>query len=172
VEHDRRVIEALAQIHPDRWHGVVYRHMFARLPPDRENTLGARWNPPEVPAIYTSLSRQGALAEAEYQMEMEPLRPRARRSIYRIELQLASVIDLSAEMSLRELGLDLADLASLSHVACQRIGGAVEYLEHDGMIVPSARSASMNLVIFPNRQTPSYRFKVLDFETLYDPDAA
>jgi RES domain-containing protein len=146
--------------------------MFANLPPERENTSGARWNPPEVPAIYASLSREGALAEAEYQIAMEPRRPRARRTVYCIEVGLASVLDLSGPEALARLGVDRDALAGLDHAACQEIGGAVERLEHDGMIVPSARSSSLNLIIFPNRQTASYRFEVLDSEVIDDPDAA
>jgi RES domain-containing protein len=54
--------------------------MFGDYPPDAENTRGARWNPPGVAAIYTSLARDGALAEAEYQIAVQPIRPRARRT--------------------------------------------------------------------------------------------
>ena len=144
--------------------------MFAGLPPQRENRLGARWNPLDVPAIYASLSRQGALAEAEYQIAMEPRRPRARRTLYRIEVSLASVVDLSAPETLPALGVEPADLAGLDYAMCQKIGGSVERLENDGMIVPSARSLSLNLIIFPNRQTDSYRFDVLEAEVIDEPD--
>jgi RES domain-containing protein len=46
--------------------------MFGDYPPDAENILGARWNPPGVAAIYTSLTREGALAEAEHQIAIQP----------------------------------------------------------------------------------------------------
>jgi RES domain-containing protein len=69
--------------------------MFADYPPDRENTLGARWNPPGVPAIYTSLSRDGVVAEAEYQLSMEPLRPKVRRTVYELSVRLSSVLDIN-----------------------------------------------------------------------------
>jgi RES domain-containing protein len=144
--------------------------MFADYLPERENTLGARWNPPEVPAIYTSLARETVIAEAEYQISMEPRRPLVRRTIYRIEVSLQSVLDLSAAETLADLGLDQAELAAIDHTACQRIGGAVEWLEHDGLLVPSARAADgVNLAIYPNRQGPEYKFRVLDSEVIYDP---
>jgi len=54
----------------------------------------------------------------------------------------------------------------LEHAACQMIGGAVEWLGHDGLLVPSARSEGTNLVIFPNKQTPDYRFEILESENI------
>ena len=144
--------------------------MFADYLPERENTLGARWNPPEVPAIYTSLARETVIAEAEYQINMEPRRPLVRRTIYRIQVSLQSVLDLSDAETLAGLGLNQAELAAIDHTACQRIGGAVEWLEHDGLLVPSARAADgINLAIYPNRQGPNYEFRVLDSEVIYDP---
>jgi RES domain-containing protein len=148
----------------------VFRHMFASYPPDRENTVGARWNPPGVPAIYTSLSREGVLAEADYQISMEPLRPRARRTVYQVRLVLHSVLDLSTVEALRRVGLNLSDVGALDYSKCAAVGGAAEHLGHDGLLVPSARFDAINLVIFPNRQTPDYLFEVDDQEVVFEPD--
>jgi RES domain-containing protein len=144
--------------------------MFASYPPDRENTLGARWNPPEVPAIYTSLARETVIAEAEYQLDMEPLRPPVRRTVYEIGLTLSAVLDLSSRSALGRLGISEHDLGANDHSACQVIGGAVEYLTHDGLLVPSARSpGGVNLVIYPNRQTSEYQFQILGQEIIFEP---
>jgi len=51
--------------------------MFGDYPPDAENTRGAHWNLPGVAAIYTSLARKGALAEAEHHIAVQPV-PRWR----------------------------------------------------------------------------------------------
>ena len=170
VNHDRDLLDALAWISPSSWHGTVYRHMFAKYPPERENIGGARWNPPEVPAIYTSLSRGTVLAEAEYQISMEPLRPRVRRTIYQIEVTLSSVLDLSSPVLLKSLGLPLTDIAAIDHASCQRIGGAVEHLGHDGLLVLSGRAiGGVNLVIYPNRQTAEYSFRIIASDVIYEP---
>jgi RES domain. len=50
----------------------------------------ARWNPAGVAAIYASLTREGALAEAEHQIAIQPIRPRARRSLYPLSPRLAA----------------------------------------------------------------------------------
>jgi len=167
LEYDRKLLHALAQIQPSPWRGEVYRHMFASYPPDRENRLGARWNPPDVPAIYASLSRDTVLAEVEYQLSMEPTRPSVRRTLYQLNVALSSVLDLSTPQALASIGLTIEDLAVIEHAKCQIVGGAVEYMAHDGLLVPSARHpGGRNLVIYPNRQGKDYRFDVIEREVL------
>jgi RES domain-containing protein len=140
--------------------------MFGDYPPDRENQRGARWNPPETPAIYTSLTRDVALAEAEFQMSLQPIRSAARRTIYTIHVVLASVIDLSDPRSLVALGLSDSDLRALDHRSCQQVGGAIEWMGNDGLLVPSARANGINLVIFPNQQKGDYEFRIAEVEVL------
>ena len=156
-----RVLEALeAKI----WDGIAWRHMFGENHPSRANQAGARWNPPGVPAIYCSLDRATALAEGDYAVSVQPLRPTAKRTIYKLHLRLEKVLDLSSGAALLDLGIDGHELSNANHVACQTIGGAVEWLEHDGMLVPSARGAGPNLVVFPRHQTPEADFEVIDSE--------
>jgi RES domain-containing protein len=166
VVFDRETVAALERITPSTWEGVVYRHMFADFPPERENLRGARWNPPETPAIYASLGREVAIAEANYYIALQPVRPRARRVVYTIEVRLNSVLDLSDPATLAKIGLPKDSLAAIDHSKCQQIGGAVEWLEHDGLLVASARTTGVNLVIFPNRKKPDFRFEVIDSEEL------
>jgi RES domain-containing protein len=171
VNYDRDVLQALARFPAIKWEGIVYRHMFANYPPDRENTLGARWNPPEVPAIYTSLSRDTVLAESEYQISLEPLRPRAKRILYQISVVLSAVLNFSSRDALNRVGLSTDDVSSMDHSSCQAIGGAVEYLGHDGLLIPSARDINgTNLVIYPNRITREYEFEIVGREIIFDPD--
>jgi RES domain-containing protein len=145
--------------------------MFASYPPDRENRLGARWNPPDVPAIYTSLSQDTVLAEVEYQLSMEPNRPPVRRTLYQLDVALSSVLDLSTPQALASVGLKIDELAAIDHTKCQIVGGAVEYMAHDGLLVPSARHPEgKNLVIYPNRQAGDYRFDVIESVVLFNPD--
>jgi RES domain-containing protein len=140
--------------------------MFAGFPPERENRNGARWNPPETPAIYTSLQRATALAEANYYVEIQPRRPRAQRLMYRIKVSLSSVLDLSDWEFLLKLGVERATFATADYSEPQKVGGAVDWLEHDGLLVPSARAEGTNLVIFPNQRKPDHRFEVLDSEEI------
>jgi hypothetical protein len=103
VVYPPELLDRLQAIGPFPWAGQAFRHMFGDYPPDAENTRGARWNPPGIATIYTSLTREGALAEAEHQIAVQPIRPRARRTIYTLELTspvyLTSLIQLSCRAS-------------------------------------------------------------------------
>jgi len=123
--------------------------MFARLPPDRENIEGARWNPKGLAAIYTSLERETTLAEAEFRMSLEPLRPSKGRVLYFLRVAVSKAIDLRAPHLLEQLGISVDQLGDpLAVERCREIGGAVAFLGYTGMLVPSARhSGGSNLVI-------------------------
>jgi hypothetical protein len=53
--------------------------------------------------------------------------------------------------------------------ACRQIGGSAHWLEHDGLLLPSARSNNTNLVIFPATRSPDARFEILNTEPLEQP---
>ena len=131
------------------WEGTVYRHMFGSHKAARSNTGGARWNPPGLEAIFTSCERETALAEAEYYISMQPLRPKAKRTLYTIRVSLRNVIDLTGPPLLSQLGITDDIISSVDHSPCRLIGAAASWLGHDGLLVPSARRrGGTNLVIY------------------------
>jgi RES domain-containing protein len=134
--------------------------MFAGRPPDAENTRGARWNPPGVAAIYLSKTRDGALAEAEYHLSLQTPRPHVRRTLYEIELTLDTTLDLTDRDVLADLNVGPDDLDDPSMAACREVGGAASWLGQDGLLVPSARSAAINIVVFPLNRGPNALFEV------------
>jgi RES domain-containing protein len=143
------MLDILQSATASAWEGTVYRHMFGPHPPARSNTEGARWNAPGLPAIYASCERETALAEADYYIRLQPLRPKAKRTMFTIHVSLKNVIDLAAAGLLPRLGITDEVLASIDHVPCRTVGAAVNWLGHDGLLVPSARRlGGTNLVIF------------------------
>ena len=115
-------------------------------------------------AIYTNLAREGALAEAEHQIAVQPIPPRARRTIYTLELSLTSVLDLTDTELLQDLGIGTAELTADNMVACRQLGGAAHWLGRDGLLLPSARSPSTNLVSFPANRPDNARFEIISEE--------
>ena len=164
--YSHELLEQLDRFTAAAWYGVVYRFTLGDFPPDRENTRGARWNPKDVAAIYTSRSRDVVLAEGERLIAVQGRPPTAKRNIYTIDVALGSVIDLASERDLISLGLSDTDLAGDDHAACQLVGGAVEWLWHDGLLVPSVRATGTNLVIFPSKQRAGYQFNIVDRKIL------
>lgn len=168
MQFDQAILEEISKRPSRAWSGVVFRHTFADYPPDRENTTGARWNPPGVPAIYTSLLRETVVAEAEYQISAQPLRPKAKRTIHQIELKLSSVFSLTDPRILAACGVSMAALSEIDMGASQEVGGAAEHSRHDGLLVPSVRHDGVNLVIFPRRTTADYLFKVVSSDVIQE----
>src|SRR5207248_5728936 len=119
------MLDILQSAAASEWEGTVYRHMFGSHPAARSNTEGARWNAAGLEAIYTSCERETALAEADYSISMQPLRPRTKRTLYTIHLSLKNVIDLTAPNLLTRLGITDEVLSGIDHLPCRTIGGAV-----------------------------------------------
>lgn len=165
-EPDPNLLEALAQLKPSTWSGRVWRHMFADNPPDKANGRGARWNPPRTDAIYVSLERETALAEAEHQIASQPIRPRAKRTMYQLDLDLSNVLDLTDATLLAGLGVDREALSREDFTECQRVGGAAAFLGHDGIVVPSGRHRGFNLIVFVANQKPDAELRVVDAEVI------
>ena len=151
--YDPTLLDALEGLPATSWQGRVWRHMFSQYTPDRVNTSGARWNPPGVGAIYTSLERATALAEGQHAIDVQPRRTYAKRVMYEVEVSVTDVVDLTTPAALAAVGLTLDDVhADLNVIAgvqnpCQRVGGAAAWLERGGLLVPSARASGGNLVI-------------------------
>lgn len=147
--------------------GIVWRHMFSNLVPARTNTRGARWNPPGVSTIYTSLERETALAEAEYAIASQPIRTRASRQLYQVHVTLSNVIHLTDRALLARVGIDETELGAVDHSACQTVGGAAYWLGYDGLLVPSARlSTGVNLVLYADRTDVDSAFEIVHREDL------
>jgi RES domain-containing protein len=166
MDYPRPLLELLGAVPSQAWSGRTFRWTFEGTPPDRANTRGARWNPPDVAALCTSLSRNGVIAESDYLIAAQGIPPVRARHIYTLELELRSILELTDKALLKELGIDAGALASADHSKCQLVGGAAERLGHDGLIVPSARSAARHLVVFVNRRPFGASLEVVETEII------
>jgi RES domain-containing protein len=155
VVHDPRLLDALEQFEAKAWEGSVFRHVLGPYAPNLANVRGARWNPPEVSALYVSLEEETARAEGDRVLAIQSVPPRVTRSIYELAISLESVLDLTGSGQLEAVGLTAEDLQGDSFEPCQRVGAAVSWVGHDGLLVPSARrDQGKNLVIYTANQAP------------------
>jgi hypothetical protein len=153
--HDRGILDALEAIDPEPFKGEVGRVTRTGREALRGSTARGRWSPSgEFEVLYTSLERDGALAEIGYRLSLEPVWPsRIEHEIHLIEVQIERALRLAEIGSLAPLGVDIARYRTFEYQATQTIAAAVHFLEFDGMIVPSARFDCANLVIFTERAT-------------------
>lgn len=161
--HDPALLDALERFDTEPWQGHVYRHILGSAPPELVNERGARWNPPGTPALYTSLAETTATAEGDHVIAMQPVPPRATRTIYELDISIENLLDLTDAGRLAAIGITEEDFESIPWEPCQRVGGAVAWLGHDGLLIPSVRdSGGSNLVIFTANQPTGAEIVVQD----------
>src|SRR6266436_6253061 len=159
--HDRSILDALETINPERFAGEVWRITRKGRDPLRGSTANGRWSPSggEFEVLYTSLERDGALAEIGYRLSLEPVWPsRLEHEVHLIEVEAERTLRFASLESLAPLGVANARYHTFEYQATQAIAAAAYFLEFDSLIVPSARFSCANLVIFTER-VPDLTFK-------------
>jgi RES domain-containing protein len=164
---DQDFLDALEAVESQSWGGEAWRFVLGETDPFQPNTRGARWNPPDTAALYTSLEKTTVLAELDHvrHLQTPPLR-RELFVLHTIRTQVTKMLDLSDRDLLARLGIDDSELSSDNQIACRRVGGAAAWLGHDGILVPSARADGMNLVVFVNTQHPDLPLELVSSEPL------
>ena len=163
--YEERLLDAIERSTVVQHRRETWRLTFSKQNPLRANVRGARWNPPDVSALYTSLTEATARAEFKYIVEAQPIPPSDTISVHRLRVRLERVVELS-ELDLRQLGIKLQDLPDTldGQLPCREVGGAVAFLGLEGLLVPSRRDPSgTNLVIYTDQvRPPDSSFDLVD----------
>ena len=158
------VLRALPLISADRYvtRFIYEAHRGTALEVIGALRMGGRYNPPGVPALYTSLRRVTALAEATHRFEDDdPIRPMAMLSVY---VGSTNIADLTQAAALRALGTNRAELSvhrlDWSHgTDASQILGRVAHTTgriHGLLVRSRVLPQEKNLVLFPDRLGMSY----------------
>lgn len=151
--HDQGLVDQLSALATERFEGEVYRATGRSTDPLAFSLSGGRWAPPardgaEVPVLYTSLARDGALAEVvSYWTLLTPLPLSRPLKVSRLGVSTAKTLRL-ARIGLERLGVDMARYGERDYARTQEIGAALAFLGLDGLIAPSARWECDNLMIY------------------------
>ena len=164
--HDRLILDALESIAPESYKGDVWRITRQDRDPLRGSGANGRWSAAgEFEALYTSLTRDGALAEIGYRLSLEPIWPsRLHHVIHTIHVQTERTLRFANLDRLAPLGVDIERYQTFEYGATQALAAAAHFLEFDGLIVPSARAACLNLVLFLDRGGEQFQMKLLQTE--------
>ena len=119
---------------------------------------GGRWDDGTFDVLYTSETREAAIAERHFHLYRgQPIPPsRVRYALYELAVGLAAVMRFPDLEALAAVGLDTASWGRLSYAErareyprSQDIAEACAVLGADGIAVPSAREPSSgNLIVF------------------------
>lgn len=166
--HDRDILDALEAIEPEAFTGDVWRITRQGHDPLRGSVAHGRWSPNGAfEVLYTSLERDGALGEIGFRLALEPVWPsRLAHEIHTIGAETARTLRFADVSALAPLGVETARYESFDYGATQAIAAAAHFLEFDGLIVPSARAACANLVVFMDRIAETGRLAVRTSEAI------
>ena len=168
---DNNLIDAIEAIDPVRYSGSVWRVVRKGRDPTQCSRSGGRWDDGTFDVLYTSEVREGAIEEMRYHLlRGQPVIP--SQVIYHLcEIELAMkrslrLLDLDA---LGNIGLDTSRFGQLSYQErameyprSQDIGEVAQFLDFDGLVVPSARHDCRNVVAFCELLNPESMAAVKD----------
>jgi hypothetical protein len=146
--HDRDVLDALEAIGAQPFDGRVWRVTRSGRDPARGSAANGRWSPPgEFEVVYTSLERDGALAEIGHRLSLEPVWPsRLVHELHALTVHAERAVRLPNLQTLQTLGVNTARYEKYDYSATQAIAAAAQFLGFDALIVPNARHPGLNLV--------------------------
>jgi RES domain-containing protein len=134
--------------------GQGWRHLGPRYDPmsgEGARIHGGRFNPPgSFPVLYLCQSRPCVVAELRRLGErqaigVEGLLP---RTLYRYEVTLERVLDLTDDEVRHQVGLSLDVLTGPDWTGCQELGATVHTLGAQGINSPSATGVGQVLAVF------------------------
>jgi hypothetical protein len=151
--HDRVILDALEALDPVPFSGAVWRVTRKGKEPLRGAAANGRWSSSgKFEVLYTSLEREGALAEIGYRLSLEPVWPsRIEHELHAIGAEAERVLRFADLASLEPFEVDVARYRTFEYTATQALAAAAHFLEFDGLIVPNARFDCANLVLFTER---------------------
>lgn len=164
--HDPDLIDQLDALPKETFDGEVFRGTRQSLDPLASSYSGGRWMRRDgAGVLYTSLAREGALAEISFHWGQ--LTPRPTKPIMLHTLRVAAHRTLKlVRADLESLGVPESAYGGVNMPRTQEIGAAVEFLGCDGLIAPCARWSCDNLILFPDRMGVDANLEVVQSEAV------
>jgi hypothetical protein len=154
--HDRAILDALENFDPEDLDKTVWRVTRAGRDPLRGAVANGRWNAiGELETLYTSIEREGAMAEVGFRLSLEPVWPsKIDYQLHKLAIRAERALRFDNLEQLAKLGVDVLRFESFDYGVTQAIAAAAHFLQFDAMVVPSARFPTANVVLFLDRVQP------------------
>jgi RES domain-containing protein len=151
-------LAALEQIGATSWSGTAYRHTAPNRDPlsgEGARLNGARWNAMDGSAtIYLASPIETCQSELDRLLERQGSSVRLPRALHTIAVEPLTVVDLTVVGALEQVGLSEAAIDSPDWEPCQRVGEAVAYLGHQGLVAPSATGSGVVVAVYEVNTVP------------------
>ena len=154
---DNHLLDAIEALPREAWSGPVWRVVREGRDPTQCSAVGGRWDDRTFEVLYTSTHADGARAEMFFHLSRgQPVIPsQVRYGLHELRVTLDACVSIASLEVLAGLGLKTNAFGQLSYSErqteyprTQEIAEAAHFHGRDGLLVPSARSAHPNLVVF------------------------
>jgi RES domain-containing protein len=164
---DIALLDAVDRCDRGSFEGPVWRVVREGRDPLEPSRSRGRWSDGSIEVLYTSLERDGAVAEIFSLLSSQPVFPsQIRWRAHRIEVRVEAALRIADLDGLSRLGVDVRTYEGRDYGKTQAIADAAFFLGFDGLLVPSARWTCPNLVLFTDRIAPA---AIAPVETEPDP---
>lgn len=171
MRRDSKLIDAIEAIDPEKFEGTVWRVVREGRDPTQGSASGGRWDDETFDVLYTSLEKDGAIAEMYFHLRRgQPIAPsKPKYRLHEIDAQMDQALNLLDLNALAEIGIDVGKYGRLSYEErqgeyprTQEIAEVAHFMEFDGLLVPCARWNCGNAVLFCDRVIPEGRIAKQD----------
>lgn len=152
---DLGLLDAIDAFKREKLDAEVWRVVREGSDPVLGRPSHSRWCNGSFDVLYTSLERDGAVAEIHALLSLQPVFPsKSRWFATKLKVSATQTLRLADTAMLARSGVDMARYAERDYRRTQEIADAAYFLGFDGLIAPSARWACLNLVLFTDRVPP------------------
>lgn len=160
--HDPDLLDALEAIEPQPFDDVIWRVTWATRDPLMGGTGGGRWHPPnDFEALYTSIDEHGAIAEIYHHLSKAPVFSSSHVKINQQRVRAERTLVFADIKELESLGVEEQAFRKGDYTRTREVGAAARFLDMEGLIVPSARWSTANLILFMDRLSDRESLKVV-----------
>ncbi len=153
---DHSLLDLVDSFEREPFSQSVWRVVRENRDPLQGGRSPSRWCIGTFDVVYTSLERDGALAEVYELLSSQPVWPsKIKTFVHRIAIQAQNILRLPDLDALEKLGVDIAKYREREYSRTQEIADAAYFLGFSGLIVPNARWQCCNLVVFTERVPPA-----------------
>ncbi len=160
---DKALLDAIENLSVAPLSGALWRVVREARDPCACSRAGGRWDDETFDVLYTSRERDGAVAEMYFHLSRgQPVFPsKLRYVLHELNVQIQGALDLSSRDLVASLGVNIEKFGQLSYQErvgeyprTQEVAEAAHFLDHQGILVPSARWDCSNVVLFCDRLPP------------------
>ena len=149
---DHALLDALDAFKREPFAEPVWRVAREGRDPLVASPSRSRWCNGDFDVLYTSLHRDGAMAEVHALLSLQPVFPSGMRwQVHELAVAAGQTLRLADLPALARLGVDVARYGERDYARTQEIADAAFFLGFDGLVAPSARWDCLNAILFATR---------------------